>query len=190
MQMCPDPLGAVRSIGPDHQWCVKLPASYPTLFPYITTDNVENSNKKTSNTHDLSVDTNNYDCRNILDSPLYINNQLIQRIQRKIDLYQTSSLNNVHYNLQRPANIGKQHVLNSSDSSIHSTSSFTQSLQSSLTDNDSNYDRTSTEMSISASSISSTPHVSKQQVDSDRKYSHVLLRTFIFECVRITTNCT
>jgi hypothetical protein len=187
MQICPDPL---RSIGPDHQWCVKLPASYPTLFPYISTNNAENSDKKTSNTHALSFDTNTYDCRNIFDSPLCINNQLIQRIQRKIDLYQISSLNDANYNLQRPAYIGKQHVLNSSDSSSHSTSSSTQSLQSSSTENDSNYDRTSTEMSIFVSSISSTPHVSKQQVDSDRKYSLLLLRTFIFECVRITTNCT
>jgi len=111
MEMCPDPLEAVRSVGPDQQWCVTLPACYPTIIPYIPT-NIEYHGQKISDTRAFSFDVNNYDCTNIIDSSLCVNSQLIQRIRHRIDLYQTSSANDAHDNLQHLTNIVKQHVPN------------------------------------------------------------------------------
>jgi len=110
MQICPDPLEAVRSVGVDHQWCVTLPACYPTIIPYIPT-NIEYNDQKAFNTRASSFDVNNYDCTNILDSSLCANSQLIQRIRRKIDLYQTPSSNDAHERLQRSKDIVKQRVV-------------------------------------------------------------------------------
>jgi hypothetical protein len=109
MQICPDPLEAVRSVGVDHQWCVTLPACYPTIIPYIPT-NIEYNDQKAFNTRASSFDVNNYDCTNILDSSLCANSQLIQRIRRKIDLYQTPSSNDAHERFQRSTDIVKQRV--------------------------------------------------------------------------------
>jgi hypothetical protein len=112
MQICPDPLEAIHFIGPDQQWCVTLPACYPTIFPHIP-NNVEYNGEKAPNTSALKINDNAYDCTSILDSSLCANSQLIQRLRHKIDLYQTSSSNNIRQNHQHLTNIVKQHVSNS-----------------------------------------------------------------------------
>jgi hypothetical protein len=111
MQICPDPLEAVRSIGPDQQWCVTLPACYPTIIPYRPT-NIEYNDPKAADTRAFNFDVKNYDCTNIIDSSLCANSQLIQRIRRRFDLYQTSPSNDAHQNRQCLKNIVKQRIPN------------------------------------------------------------------------------
>jgi hypothetical protein len=112
MQICPDPLEAVHSVGSDHQWCVTLPACYPTIFPYIP-NNVECNEEKAPNTGALNIDGNTYDCTSIIDSSLCVNSQLIQRLRHKLNLYQTSSSNHTKQSQQHLTNMVKQHVYNS-----------------------------------------------------------------------------
>ena len=85
MAICSDPLQTVRCVGPREQWCVPLPAQYPTIFPY-SPKNVECYGQE------------------LFQSPL------VQRIQRKIDLYQTPSSNDTRQMLQRLTTIIQKHV--------------------------------------------------------------------------------
>jgi hypothetical protein len=111
MHICPDPLEAVRSVGPKKQWCVTLPACYPTIIPYIPT-NIEYNAQQASDTSDFSSDINNYACTNILDSSLCASSKLIQRIRRKIDLYETPSSNTGRQILQHLTSKTKHYVPN------------------------------------------------------------------------------
>ncbi len=106
MQICPDPLQVVRSVESDQQWCVTLPACYPTILPYRPS-NVEYNDKKESKNIDK--------CTNITDSLSCTKSELIQRLRHKIDLYQSlssSSSNNTRQNHQHLLNTVKQYVSN------------------------------------------------------------------------------
>jgi hypothetical protein len=109
MQLCSDPLQTVRHVGSNEQWCVSLPACYPTIIPYVPT-NVEYNGQKASNTAAFNSGFNTYDSTDIIDSPLCANSEIIQRIRHKVNLYQTPSSKDAHQILQRLTNIVKQHV--------------------------------------------------------------------------------
>jgi hypothetical protein len=106
MEICPDPLEGVRYVGSDQPACASLPADYPTIAPH-TLHNVEYKGRKATA---FNFNVNNYDRTNIIDSSLCVNSKLIQRLQHKIDLYQTPSSNDTRQILQLLTNIVKQHV--------------------------------------------------------------------------------
>ncbi|CAF0812187.1 unnamed protein product [Adineta steineri] len=56
--------------------------------------------------------SNNYDRRNILISSLCAKSKLIQRLQHKIDLYQTPTSNDAHQILRHLTNVVQQHAPN------------------------------------------------------------------------------
>ncbi|CAF2396717.1 unnamed protein product [Rotaria sp. Silwood2] len=109
MKICSDPLDTVRSTGSNQKWCIPLPACYTTIIPYVPT-NVEYNGQQTSNITTVNFDINKYNDMNIIDSSLCANNQLIQRIRHKIDLYQTPSSNDARQILQHLTDIVKKHV--------------------------------------------------------------------------------
>jgi hypothetical protein len=109
MEICPDPLEGVRYVGSDQPACASLPVDYPTIAPH-TLYNVEYNGRKATDIPAFNLNVNNYDRTNTIDSSLCINSKLIQRLQHKIDLYQTPSSNDTRQILQLLTNIIKQHV--------------------------------------------------------------------------------
>ena len=105
MRICPDPLEVVRPVGSDQQWCVTLPACYPTIFPYRP-NKIESNEEQALDTGASNIN----DCTNIVDSPLCAGSQLIQRLRRKIDLDQTSAFTNTQQSHQRLWSTVKQHA--------------------------------------------------------------------------------
>lgn len=101
MQICSNPLRVVRSVRPDDQWCVTLPAGYPSLFPYRPS-NVEYDGGE--------VFTN--DSSKMKASSMSTNNQLIRRLQQNNDPYQTSSTNNIRQDHLRSFTSSKQRASN------------------------------------------------------------------------------
>ena len=109
MQIYPDALEAVSSVGSKQPECASLPACYPTIVPY-TSNYVGYNGQKATNITAFNLNANDYDCTNIVDPSLCTNSKLIQRLRHKIDLYQTPSSNDARQILQRLANIVKKHV--------------------------------------------------------------------------------
>jgi len=109
MEICSDPLEGVRYVGSDQPACASLLAGYPTIPPH-TLHNVEYNGRKATDIPAFNLNVNNYDRTNTIDSSLCINSKLIQRLQHKIDLYQTPSSNDTRQILQLLTNIIKQHV--------------------------------------------------------------------------------
>ncbi|CAF2251637.1 unnamed protein product [Rotaria magnacalcarata] len=96
MYICSDPLDPVRCTGPNQQWCVQLPACYPTIRSCVPT----------------VVERNDYHGRNILDSPLYANSRLIQRLRQNIDQNPVPSSSNEANQMYQ------QHVIDTDRSNV------------------------------------------------------------------------
>ena len=111
MQVCSDPLRRVRSVRPDEQWCVKVPAGYPTLFPYRPS-NVEHHGEEMSGVDPVNIDNNKFGRTTIKTPSMCANNQLIQRLQQEIEQYQISSGNNLHQGYLRSFGSVKQDASN------------------------------------------------------------------------------
>lgn len=111
MQICSDPLRRVRSVRHDEQWCVKVPAGYPTIFPYRP-NNVERHGEEMLGVDSVNIDNNKVG-RTVIKTPsICANNQLIQRLQQGIEQYQSSPGNNPHQSYLRSFGSVKQHASN------------------------------------------------------------------------------
>ncbi|CAF3551564.1 unnamed protein product [Rotaria socialis] len=99
MYICSNPLDPVRCTGPNQQWCVQLPACYPTILSCVPT----------------VVKRDDYHGSTILDSPLYANSRLLQRLRQNIDQ------NPVPPSSNKASHMYQQHVIDTDRKNVLST---------------------------------------------------------------------
>ena len=116
MQICSDPLRTARSVRADNQWCVTVPAAYPTLFP-CRSNNVKYDGAEAFASNPSDTDGIQFDQTKIKAPSICTNNQLIRRLQQNIDRYQTSPTKDTRQNhLPSFSSVDKQRASNGNGS--------------------------------------------------------------------------